>query len=66
MLYWAAAPGEIYQVSQCAFAFFDVNGTLDATARPTDRAENGMDRALTSLANAFKPESWLVTVLEGI
>ena len=34
----AAAPGELYQVSQCPFAFFDINDTLDATARPTDQA----------------------------
>ena len=34
----AAAPGELYQVSQCSFAFFDINDTLDATARPTDQA----------------------------
>ena len=64
MLYWAAAPGEIYQVSQCAFAFFDVNDTLDATARPTDRAEKGTNRARTSLANAFKWKSGLMTVLQ--
>ena len=35
----AAAPGELYQVSQSAFGFFDVNDALGATARPTDRAE---------------------------
>ena len=60
----AAAPGGVYQVSQCAFVFFGVNGTLDATARPTDRAEKGMHRARTSLANAFKSESVLMTVLQ--
>ena len=58
----AAVPGEIYQVSQCAFAFFGVNVTLDATALPTDRAEKGMYHARTSLANAFKSESGLMTV----
>ena len=60
----AAAPGQIYQVSQCVFVFFDVNVTLDATARPTDRAEKGMNRARTSLANAFKSGSGLMTVLQ--
>ena len=60
----AATPGEIYRVSQCAFVFFDVNDTLDATVRPTDRAEKGMNRARTSLANAFKSESGLMTVLQ--
>ena len=47
-------PGELYQASQIAFDFFDVNGTLDATARPTDRAEKGNNRVRTALANAFK------------
>ena len=60
----AAAPGEIYRVSQCAFVFYDANDTLDATARPTDRTEKGMNRARTSLANAFKSESGLMTVLQ--
>ena len=60
----AAAPGELYQVSQFAFDFFDVNGTLDATARPTDRAEKGHNRVRTALANnAFKAESSVMTVL---
>ena len=53
----AAAPGEIYQVSQCAFAFFNANDALDATAQPTDRTGKGMNRARTSLANAFKSEA---------
>ena len=44
----AAAPGELYQVSQSAFDFFDVNDTLDATARPTDRAEKGNNRTRTA------------------
>ena len=60
----AAAPGELYQVSQSAFDFFDVNGTLDATARPTDRAEKGNNRTRTALANAFKAESGVLTVLQ--
>ena len=49
----AAAPGELYQVSQCAFAFFDVNDTLDATARPTDRAEKRNNHVRTALVNAL-------------
>ena len=53
-----------YQVSQIAFAFFDVNDTLDATARPTDRAEKGNNRVRTALANAFKVESGVMTVLQ--
>ena len=60
----AAAPGELYQVSQGAIALLGVDGTLDTTARLTDRAEEGMDRARTSLANAFKSESVLMTVLQ--
>ena len=52
----AAAPGELYQMSQCSFAFFDVNDVLDATARPTDRAEKGNNHVRTALANAFKAE----------
>ena len=60
----AAAPGELYQVSQCPFAFFDINDTLDATARPTDRAEKGNNRARTALANAFKAESGAMAVLQ--
>ena len=60
----AAAPGELYQVSQCSFAFFDINDTLDATARPTDRAEKGNNRARSALANAFKAESGVMTVLQ--
>ena len=39
-------PGELYQVSQIAFDFFDANDTLDATARPTDRAEKGNNRSV--------------------
>ena len=58
----AAALGELYQVSQCSFAFFDANGTLDVTARPTDRAEKGINRVRTALANAFKAESGVMTV----
>ena len=53
-----------YQVSQIAFAFFDVNDTLDATARPTDRAEKGNNRIRTALANAFKAESGVLAVLQ--
>ena len=60
----AAAPGELYQVSQSAFGLFDVNDTLDATARPTDRAEKGNNRTRTALANAFKAESGVLTVLQ--
>jgi len=60
----SAAPGELYQVSQIAFDFFDVNDTLDATARPTDRAEKGNSRTRTALANAFKAESGVLTVLQ--
>ena len=59
----AAAPGEMHQVSQCAFEFYDANGTLDATALPTHRAEKGANRVRTSLANAFKAESGVMTVL---
>ena len=51
-------------MSQCFFAFFDANDTLDATARPTDRAEKGNNRARTALANAFKAESGVMTVLQ--
>ena len=58
------APGDLYQVSQTAFDFFDVNDTLDATARPTDRAEKGNNRVRTALANAFKAESGILTVLQ--
>ena len=53
----AAVPGELYQASQSAFGFFAVNDTLDATARPTDRAEKGNNRTRTALANAFKLQS---------
>ena len=60
----SATPGELYQVSQIAFDFFDVNDTLDATARPTDRAEKGNNRVRTALANAFKAESGVLTVLQ--
>ena len=60
----AAAPGGLHQVSQCSFTFFDVNDTLDATARPTDRAEKGNNRVRTALANAFKAESGVMTVLQ--
>ena len=60
----AAAPGELYQMSQGAIELLDVDGTLDATARPTHCAEEGMNRARTSLANAFKSESGLMTVLQ--
>ena len=60
----AAAPIEIYEVRQCTFALFDVTGTLDSTARPTDRAERSMNNSCTSLANAFKSESGLMTVLK--
>ena len=60
----AAAPGDFYQVSQVAFGFFDVNDTLDTTARPTDRAEKGNNRTRTALANAFKAESGVLTVLQ--
>ena len=59
----SAAPVELYQVSQIPFEFFDVNGTLDATARPTDRAEKGNNRIRTALANAFKVESGVLAVL---
>ena len=59
-----AAPGDLYQVSQVAFDFYDVNATLDATARPTDRAEKGNNRVRTALANAFKAESGVLTVLQ--
>ena len=58
------APGDLYQVSLTAFDFFDVNDTLDATARPTDRAEKGNNRVRTALANAFKAESGILTVLQ--
>jgi hypothetical protein len=60
----AAAPGELYQVSQSAFEFFDANDTLDATARPTDRAGKENNRVRTALANAFKAESGVMTVLQ--
>ena len=61
----AAAPGELYQVSQqCSFAFFDIKDTLDATARPTDQAEKGNNRACTALANAFKAELGVMAVLQ--
>ena len=60
----SAAPCDLYQVSQIAFDFFDVNDTLDATARPTDRAEKGNSRTRTALANAFKAESGVLTVLQ--
>ena len=58
------APGDLYQVSLTAFDFFDVNDTLDATARPTDRAEKGNNRVRTALANAFKAESGILSVLQ--
>ena len=61
----AAAPGEVYQVSQCAFAFFDVNVTLDATARPTNRAEKGMNRAHRSGARNSKGPAAMVTDAPG-
>ena len=60
----AATPGELHQVSQWSFAFFNVNGTLDATARPTGRAEKGNNRVRTALTNAFKAESGVMTVLQ--
>ena len=60
----AAAPGELYQVSQGAIALLDVDGILDATAWLTDRAQEGTNRARTSLANAFESESGLMTVLQ--
>ena len=60
----SAAPGELYQVSRIAFDFFDVNDTLNATARPTDRAEKGNNRIRTALTNAFKAESGVLTVLQ--
>ena len=60
----AAAPGELYQVSLSAFTFFDVNDTLDTTARPTDRAEKGINRVRTALANALKAEPGVMTVLQ--
>ena len=60
----AAAPGELCQVSQCASAFFDVNDTLDAAACPTDRAGKENNRVRTALANAFKAESGVMTVLQ--
>ena len=63
----AAAPGELYHASshQCAFAFFfDVNDALDATARPTDRAEKKNNRVRTALANAFKAEYGAMAVLQ--
>ena len=60
----AAASGELYQVSQCAFALFDVDDTLDATARPTGRAEKGINRVRTALTNAFKAESGVMAVLQ--
>ena len=41
-----------------------MNGTLDATAPPTDRAEKGANRVRTSLANAFKAESGVMNVLQ--
>ena len=41
-----------------------MNGTLDATAPPTDRAENDANRVRTSLANAFKAESGVMNVLQ--
>ena len=49
----AAAPGELYQASQSAFGFFDVNGSLDATARPTDRAEKGNKGLRTEIGVVF-------------
>ena len=60
----AAAPGELYQANQSAFDFFDVNDTLEASARPTDRGEKGNNRVRTALANAFKAESGVLTVLQ--
>ena len=44
--------------------FFDINDTLDATARPTDRAEKVNNYARTALTNAFKAESGVMTVLQ--
>ena len=58
-----AAPGEMFQVGLAPFEFFDVNDTLDATARLTDRGERGTNKTRTMLANAFKAESGVLTVL---
>jgi len=49
----AAAPGELYQVSQCSFAFFDINDTLDATARPT----TGLRKGTAALARLWPMRS---------
>ena len=56
--------GDTYQVGLTPFGFFDVNGALDATARPTERAERGDNRTRTALANAFKSESGIMTITQ--
>ena len=58
----SATPCELYQASQIAFDFFDVNGTLDATARPTDRAEKG-NNAITGSARPWPtPLRWFLSL----
>ena len=59
-----AQPGELYQVGQATLDFFDVNDSLDATARMTDRAEKGNNRVRTAMANAFKAETGVLTVVQ--
>ena len=59
-----AGLGDTYQVGLAPFPFFDVNDELDATARPTDRDERGNNRIRTALANAFKSESGILTVIQ--
>jgi hypothetical protein len=52
----------MFQVGLAQFDFFDINDTLDATARPTDRGERGSNKQRTALANVFKAESDILTV----